>query len=418
MKSLVTVKQGSAEHVLMVTVGIALVIGALLYIPVFGSNTLMIEATEAFSFMGPALALNLLLGFTGQISIGHSAFVGIGAYSTGVLVTKYGWNPWWTFVAGFVIAFVIGMLVSLPALRIRGAYLALVTLAVALMFPALVRWDKLEWLTGNGGQVRDVRFIGSGEGARLRYEVFGWDPFGDLRSPDGRTKFFYVLSAMIVVLTYIVCRGVVKSRAGRALIAIRDNETAAAVMGVNLMMTKAFVFGLSGALTALMGSFLCFQASGINPDVRGITLLGAITFLVVMVIGGAGSLSGPVVGAVLLVWISNLTSDWGEDDKIPGAFRWMLSWSEVSPSDGIFAILLVVLMFVAPRGVVGMWRQHSWRIVRIEPKPAGTGVAPSDKIAPDVDVNDIPDTPPAEALGLFDTEPGIAEGAPDEIKPL
>lgn len=380
MKSWITLKDSSAGHWALRVVGTVLIGGLLLWIPTKGSNGLITSATEAFTLMIAAMSLNLLLGYTGQISIGHSAFYGIGAYATGYAVSEWGWSPWWTFPFAFLVSFIVGVLVSFPASRIKGVYLALVTLALALVFPQLLRWQKLTWLTGGSlglpqkdAQVDSTGFnIGRKEGQLQHYEIFGWDPFGDLRALDGKTPFFYWIAFIIVVAVYLVCRGVVKSRAGRSMVAVRDNETAAAVMGVNLVATKAFVFGISAGLCALAGSVAAIRLEKVSPDSTNLQIIGAITFLIIMVIGGAGSLWGPIIGAALFVFVSDRTGTWADEEAIPALLRPLFGWSKVPPGTGIFAVVLIVLMFVAPRGIAGLWRQHTPRLVRVLPKPAGT----------------------------------------------
>jgi branched-chain amino acid transport system permease protein len=372
------VREGSVAHWLLRALGLAAVIGVLLWIPIGGGITLAAQTTNALVLMGAAMALNLLLGYAGQLSLGHSAFFGIGAYTTGIAVARYGWSPWWTFPMAFLVAFVVGVLVSLPALRIKGIYLALVTLALAAVFPQIIKWRKLSWLTNgavglpnsNEGQVttgfdfrREMR----------HFEIFGWDAFGDLRKLENKTVFFYWIAATVVIVVYLVCRGVVKSRAGRSLIAVRDNETAAAVMGVDLRATKGIVFGLSAGLCALPGSVTAIISGTVTVDTPYLTLIGSIIFLVVVVIGGAGTLWGPIVGAALYQFIVYRTGQWSHAGDIPALLRPLFSWSEVPVGNGIFAVALIVLMFVAPFGIVGLLRRLSARVVRVVPRPAGTG---------------------------------------------
>ena len=149
----------------------------------------------AFALIIAAMSLNLVLGYAGLISLGHSAFFGIGGYTTAILVKDHGWSPGWTFYAAAAIAFVIGCIVALPALRLKGVYLALVTLAVAVLFPQLMKWRKLEWLT-NGAQGIDS----------VRYEdVPTWPIIGELRGREGRTEFAYWLAFVVLVIAYLVC---------------------------------------------------------------------------------------------------------------------------------------------------------------------------------------------------------------------
>ncbi len=401
MKSLVTLKEGSVGHWALRVVAAAIVFGIALYIPTSENNGLITSATEALTLMSAAMSLNLILGYAGQISIGHSAFYGIGAYTTGILVSKYEWSPWITFVAAFAIAFVVGVIVSFPASRIKGVYLALVTLALALVFPNLLRWPKLQSLTGGGpglpnkDSALDTTGFDIGRRGMRNFEIFGWDPFGDLRG-QGAIPFYYWIAAGIAIIVYLVCRGVVKSRAGRSLVAVRDNETAAAVMGVNLVAAKAFAFGISAGLCALPGSVTAIRLGSVSPDIATLTVLGSLTFLIIMVIGGAGSLWGPVIGSALYVFVTDRTGGWADDENIPGLLKPFFSWSKVPPGTGIFAVILIVLMFVAPRGIVGLWKQYRPRVVRIVPRPAGVAVAEQPALVA-TEASTTPDTPEGES---------------------
>jgi branched-chain amino acid transport system permease protein len=369
MKPMFTIRSGGPASWALRIVATVVVAYVLIAVPTGDSYPLMNQFTTAFTLMAAAMALNLLLGYTGQLSIGHSAFFGIGAYVTGIFVSRWGWSPMWTMPVAFVVAFVLGVLVSLPALRIKGIYLALVTLALGLVFPQMLKWRKLTWLTGGPRGLDKAGFNFSR--TNRTYEIFGWSPFGDLRG-QGSIPFYYWIAFGVVVVNYLVIRGVVKSRAGRALVAIRDNETAAAVMGVNLAGTKALVFGLSAGLCALPGCVSTIKTGNVVPDSALLTVLGAITFLIIMVIGGAGSLWGPILGAGLFVWITELTGTWSTDANIPGLLRPVFGWAKTPPGTGIFAVALIVLMFVAPFGLLGLLKKWAARVVQVRPKPAGT----------------------------------------------
>ena len=381
MKSMFSIREGGAASWALRLVAAAIVTAAVLWIPTSTGAGSIQTAIEALVLMSAAMSLNILLGYTGQISIGHSAFLGMGAYTTGILVSSYGWSPWFTFPVAFILSFTLGVIVSFPASRIKGVYLALVTLSLALVFPQVVTWKKLSWLTGGGSGlptkdavIADTGFnIGAEARGQMQFfKIFGWDPFGDLRKPDNKAAFWYWIAIGVVVIVYLVARGMVKSRVGRSMVAIRDNETAAAVMGVNVVRTKALVFGISAGLCALPGCVTAIKTGGVSPEgIQSITVRGAITFLIVMVVGGAGSLWGPIVGGAVYVFVTDKTGAWSDDDSIPALLRPLFGWAKVPPSDGIFAILLIVLMFVAPRGLVGVWRQYSPRVVRVIPRPAG-----------------------------------------------
>lgn len=375
MKPLFTMKSaGPASWTIRIACTLVLAY-VLLWIPTSGSNSLIDTATTALTLMGAALALNLLLGFTGQISLGHSAFFGIGTYTTAIFVTRWGWSPLLTLPVAFGVAFVIGALVSLPALRIKGVYLALVTLALGVVFPQFIKWPKIAWLTGGSRGLTDTGF--KFDKNNRTFELFGWNPWGNLRGENVK-PFYYWIAVVIVVIVYLICRGLVKSRVGRSLIAIRDNSTAAAVMGVNLPVTKGIVFGLSAAMCALPGCLTAMKGT-VTPDTALLTAVGSITFLIVMVVGGAGSLWGPIIGAIVFQFITEKTGDWADPNEIPGAVRPVFSWSKVAPAGGIFGLTLIILMFVAPLGLAGLWKRLVGRMVTVVPKPAGSGtVAASD----------------------------------------
>lgn len=368
------IRSGSPAHWALRGLGVLIVLGIALWIPTKATNGTIAEWTDAYILMIAAMALNLVLGYTGMISIGHSAFFGVGAYTTGIAISRWGWNPWYTFLLGFAVAFVVGMVVSLPALRIKGIYLALVTLSIALIFPAMMKWKKLEWLTGGGQGLKKTTFPVK----MKRFKIFGHDFFGNISGVDGKTVFHYWIALVFVVITYFVCRGLVKSRVGRALVAIRDNETAAAVMGVPLALTKALIFGMSAGLCSFAGSISAIRTGNVVPDSGNILIFGAIAFLVVMVIGGAGTLWGPIIGAVAYTQVSSATSDWADDEKIPGLLRPLLGWSKFAPSTGVFAVALIALMFTAPFGLVGLWNRTVSKLVGIIPAPAGaTAIEPA-----------------------------------------
>lgn len=371
MKPMFTMRSGGPGSWALRLCVVGVLVALAIWIPTSSADPTIGYCLDAFTLMAAALSLNLLLGYTGQISIGHSAFFGIGAYTTAIGVSRWHWSPFATLPIAFVVAFVVGVAVSLPALRIKGVYLALVTLALGLVYPQFLKWKKVTWLTGG---TRGLDKAGFNFGKKNRtYSIFGWKPFGDMRA-NGALPFYFWIGLGIVVVAYVVCRGLVKSRVGRSLIAIRDNETAAAVMGVNIAVTKGLVFGISAGLCALPGCLATIRTGNVVPDSGYILVLGAIVFLIVMVIGGAGSLWGPIVGAVLYVAISVRTSQWSKNtSKIPGIIRPFFSWSKVPVGDGIFAVLLILLMFVAPFGIVGWCKVTSAKLVRVVPRPAGTG---------------------------------------------
>ena len=379
---MIKLRENGPEHWAVRVLGLVLLAAIVIYIPTQSETARIGQLTDAFILIVAALSLNLVFGFAGQISIGHSAFFGVGAYATAILVRDHGWSPGWTFYAGAAIAFVVGCVVALPALRIKGIYLALVTLGVAVLFPTLVKWQKLEWLTDGPRGIDSIRYD----------ELPKWPFLGDLKGRDGRAVFGYWMAFVVVVVAYLVCRGIVRSRVGRSLVAIRDNETAAAVMGVNLAVTKALVFGVSAAVCATAGSLQTLRTGVASPDGTYLTLIGSILFLLVMVVGGAGTLTGPIVGGLAYVWLDTVTRDAGTGEGT-GPISWVIeklfSWTDQSPATIVLAIVLIVLMFVAPDGLVGLAKRLSRRVVQVVPRPVGgnsgtidgAGAPPTDAVA-------------------------------------
>lgn len=353
------IKEASLQHWILRSLGIGLIAFFVVWVPTQMATARIGQVSDAFVLIIAAMSLNLVLGFTGQISIGHSAFFGIGGYTAAILIKEYGWSPGYTFYVAPVIAFIVGCLIALPALRIKGVYLALVTLAVAVLFPTLVKWKKLAWLTGGAKGIDSVRYD----------EIPVWPILGELKGRDGRAVFAYWLAFIVLVVTYLVCRGVVKSRFGRSLVAIRDNETAAAVMGVNLTTTKVLVFGISAALCSLAGVLASLRSGVVTPEGQYVTLLGSIVFLLIMIVGGAGTLWGPIVGGLVYVWLDSATRDFGTNSD--GIIGFLFGWADQSPATLILGCALVVIMFVAPYGLVGLIRRSVAKVIVIVPKPLG-----------------------------------------------
>lgn len=359
----IRIKEGSSRHWTLRIVGVTLIALVVIGIPTQLSTARIGQFSDAFVLIIAAMSLNLVLGFTGQISIGHSAFFGLGGYTAAILIKDYGWSPGYTFYVSAVLAFAVGCVIALPALRIKGVYLALVTLAVAVLFPTLVKWKKLEWLTSGAKGIDSVRYD----------ELPVWPILGELKGRDGRAVFAYWLAFITLVVTYLVCRGIVKSRFGRSLIAIRDNETAAAVMGVNITSAKVLIFGISASLCSLAGVLATLRTGVVTPDGQYVTLLGSIVFLLIMIVGGAGSLWGPIVGGLIYVWLDNVTRGFGSDST--GIIGFLFGWADQSPATLILGAALIVIMFLAPYGLVGLIKKSVARFVVVVPKPAGHRVA-------------------------------------------
>ncbi|MEZ5239583.1 MAG: branched-chain amino acid ABC transporter permease [Microthrixaceae bacterium] len=288
-----------------------------------------------------AAGLNLLTGFNGQISVGHGALYGIGAYTAAILVTDGGWPMLATPVAAAVVCFVAGVVIGLPALRIKGLYLALVTLAVATLFPAVV--EQFSSITGGSSGLSLV--VPQDDCPRGRPECpVRWNsPIDGLASDQWR----YFVFLAITVLMFVVVANIVRSRTGRSMVAIRDNEVAAEASGVNVSKVKILTFGTSAAIAGVGGSMLALNNGRVNPT--SFTLLVSITLLVAVVVGGAATIIGPAVGTVVAGLFNNVIAP-----ELPGRFE--------NAAPVILGVLLIAQMLLAPNGIVGQVRDVQARI--------------------------------------------------------
>jgi branched-chain amino acid transport system permease protein len=296
------------------------------------------QLTSVFIYAIAISGLNLATGYTGLLSIGHSAFFGLGAYTTGVLVMKYNWDPLSTIIPAVLLCFVVGFVIGLPALRIRGLYLALVTLAVGVAFPELIR--RFEGLTGGA------------RGLVIRRRLLNPPPWSGFTAGE-RTQWLFWLSVVVLAAVLVLVHLLVRSRAGLAMIATRDNEIAAAASGVRVATVKTTVFGLSGAVTGLAGCLFAMYLAALSPD-GSFTLLKSIEFITGLVIGGAATRLGPLVGAFAVVYIPYLTANLNPSNVSQGQLSGVL-----------FGVVLILIIFLMPDGLVGGLSRLGGRLVQV-----------------------------------------------------
>lgn len=343
--------------------------------------------------------LNLITGYTGQLSLGHAGFFAIGAFTSAMLVTGKVWTPFftdniwtpgWTFVAAAVVCFLIGMVVGIPALRLKGIYLALVTLVFTEAVRAVLKYEKFEGVTGGATGIKGLNY--------LPPTWTGLDGRADL------VTWFFWLSLGILVLVSILSAGLIRSRIGRAMVAVRDNETAAAVMGVNLFTTKTLVFGLSGAIAGVAGSLYALKLTLVDADVPLFGLFGSVTLLVALVVGGAAQNWGPFVGAMFYVFVNDFARSVGEDPSGSFLLGWLVdSGTKINGLGGVtFGVLLILFARFVPFGAVGtmrMWRSKVVQVIPRVPVPAG-----ADSAGPNVDDG-------SNGTGSQDPAPATVESA-------
>jgi branched-chain amino acid transport system permease protein len=272
------------------------------------------------------IGLNILTGYTGQISLGHGAFMAIGGYTTAILMVDHGVKDIWTIPIAALVTGVIGFLFGIPALRLSGLYLALATFAIAVSMPAVIK--RFEGFTGGGG---GINLFGLPEltASLTPVEVLGQElVFND---------WLYYLCWTIALVAYVIAWLFLGGRTGLALRAVRDSETAAQSSGVSLPRYKTLAFGVSAAYAGVAGSLFAIATTFVNPDTFPVAL--SILLLVGVVVGGLGSLVGLVAGAVFIQFLPIWSQ---EASKSPGA-----------PSV-VSGLILIALMFVLPMGFAGL----------------------------------------------------------------
>ena len=278
-----------------------------------------LEFTYVWAFAISIVGLNLLTGYCGQISLGNSAFMAVGGYCTALLATRQGWSPLATIPLAAVLSTIGGVLLGIPALKLRGLYLGLATFALALCVPTVIR--HFDAFTGGSQGI----FI-----AGAAKDPFGLVAAGQLTAE----QWLYYLSLAIFVLFYLFSRALLRSDVGRAFRAIRDGETVAVAHGINLTYYKTLAFAISALFAGVAGSLDAMATSYIGPDSFDVTI--ALALLVGAAVGGLGTQVGPIVGALFTVWSPIYAQQ---------VFK--------GRPDIVYGVLLILLMYVAPQGVVG-----------------------------------------------------------------
>jgi len=245
-------------------------------------------------YLTAIIGLNVLTGYTGQISLGHGAFMAVGGYTTAILMADHGVKDIWTIPLAGLVAGTAGFLFGIPALRLSGLYLALATFAIAVSMPAVLK--RFEGFTGGG---TGINLFGIPEltASLTPVEILGRQvAFND---------WLYYLSWSIALVGYVVAWLLLRGRSGRALRAVRDSETAAQSSGVSLARYKTLAFGVSAAYAGVAGSLFAIATTYVNPDTFPIAL--SFLLLVGVVVGGLGSLVGLIAGAVFIQFLPTLS---------------------------------------------------------------------------------------------------------------
>ncbi|MBI3458423.1 MAG: branched-chain amino acid ABC transporter permease [Candidatus Rokubacteria bacterium] len=283
-------------------------------LPFVLSGFRLFQFTQVFIYAMALLGLNILTGYNGQISLGHGAFYGVGAYTTAIMIDRWDVPYGWTIPAAALLCLVIGVLFGIPALRLEGLYLALATFALALAVPQILKYFE-HWTGGSQGIVLSKPPA----------------PLGLPLTPD---QWLYFLSLAVLLVLFALAGNLLRGRTGRAIVAIRDHPTAARAMGINSALYKSLTFGVSAAYTGVAGALSALAIAFVAPDAFNVFL--SITFLVGVVIGGLASVSGAIFGGLFIQFVPN----WAQD--ISKAAPW-----------AIYGVFLIAVMYAMPRGIAG-----------------------------------------------------------------
>ena len=283
-----------------------------------------------FAVIG-AVGLNILTGFTGQISLGHAAFVGVGGYAAAILMTRLNFSFWLALpCAGFVAAGA-GLIIGIPSLRVKGLYLCMATLAAQFIFEFIfIHWESM---------TQGIRGINVPAPALGNFVL-------------DTEKRFYFLTLVVVVLAVVYARNLVRSRAGRAFVAIRDRDLAAEIMGINLFRYKLTAFAISSFYAGVAGALWVSFMRIVTPDHFPFHL--SIQYLAMVIVGGLGSVLGSIFGAIFMVLtpeVLNILSK-ALSEMIPTAGQLFIPMKEV-----VFGALIVLFLIFEPLGLAEIWRR-------------------------------------------------------------
>lgn len=294
-------------------IAIVFLIIAIAFPVVFNKQYLITVAINCLIFSILSLSLNLITGFMGITSLGHAAFFGVGAYTAAILSTRMGFNFITTAILGTIVAAIFGVLLGLPTLRIKGRYLAIVTLG----FCEIMRIIELNWMSLTRGP--------QGISGIPKVSFFGYVCSKPIQ------KYYVVL--VLLIITVLIIMAIMNSRMGRAISAIRDDETAADAMGINVFKYKIMVFSISSGLAGLAGAFFAHYMGFIDPNAFNFDQ--SILMLSMTIMGGMASIPGSIFGASILT-------------ILPEVLRAVNDYRQI-----VYGLLLAIMVVWKPNGILG-----------------------------------------------------------------
>ncbi|WP_342580606.1 branched-chain amino acid ABC transporter permease [Ureibacillus sp. FSL W7-1570] len=302
----------------------------LLTLPLYASNYWVGLLTLcAISAIG-AIGLNILTGFTGQISIGVGAFLGVGGYTTAILTTTYGLSFWISLPLAGIVTALVGGLFGIPSLRLKGLYLAIATLAAQVIITFIIsRWDSVTG--GTAGMVLSRPVIGN-------YVLTS-------------NASYYYLTIIILMLTVLYSVNLLRTRVGRAFLAVRDRDIAAQIMGINLFYYKVLAFIISSFFVGIAGALLAHYTMIVSPELYNIQV--SIQYLAMVLIGGLGSILGSILGAIFITLLPvGLTSVVDLlTAYMPDLYQLFSAFKEF-----VFGLAIILFLIFEPGGLAHIWQ--------------------------------------------------------------
>jgi branched-chain amino acid transport system permease protein len=324
------VRRAAAIALGLLAVGAA--VALVLVLPHWLSDARAAEFARAGCFFIAIVGLNLLTGYTGQISLGHGALMAIGAYTTAILTADHGFRDLWTIPLAGLVAMAAGFLLGVPALRLSGLYLALATFAVAVAMPALLK--KFSGLTGGSEGINLFdKALTRSTGALGSVHVLGWK----LATNDFLFYLTWGIGLVLAGVAWLIVRG----RIGRAFRSLRDSEVAAASFGVNPSLYKTLAFAISGFYAGIAGSLFVLVSNWfVNP--QSFAFDKSLLLVVGAVVGGLGSLAGLAAGALFVQFVPSWAGSLSSSPGVPSV---------------VFGAAIVLVMILLPVGVGGLVRR-------------------------------------------------------------
>lgn len=316
--------------------GLVLLLLILIALPFFVSGYVVFLVTQVAVFTVAIVGLNILTGYTGLISLGHGALVGVGAYATAILANSFDLSFWITIPLAISITAIIGVFFGLPSLRIRGLYLTISTLAASFIIIFILE----HWTSLTGGD----------SGMTLQpARIFDFEINNDIR------KYFFILP--FAFFSVFFCQNLFRGKIGRAFIAIRDADFSAEIIGIDLIRYKLMSFALGAGFAGLAGSLWAYYFLAILPTQFELHL--SILFLAALVVGGSSQILGPVFGAIFVV-------------LIPEFLKWLMGFmlpfnptimEYTAPANTlVYGLLIIGFMLFEPMGIAAIWTRF-WNFV-------------------------------------------------------